>query len=93
MRLAEYYGLKEGIEQAIELGLKSVHFKSDSLMMVNQMNGVYRVKNRDLMLIHDDIWKLLGKLDAYSFEHVSRDQNREADKEVNVAIDGYLRKD
>ena len=44
-RLAEYYGLKEGLEQALELGLKRVHFKSDSLMMVNQMNGVYKVKN------------------------------------------------
>ena len=48
-RLAEYYGLKEGLEQAIELGLKRVHFKSDSLMMVNQMNGIYKVKNPDLM--------------------------------------------
>ena len=44
-RLAEYYGLKEGLEQAIELGLKRVHFKSDSLMMVNQMNGIFKVKN------------------------------------------------
>ena len=77
-RLAEYYGLKEGLEQAIELGLKKVHFKSDSLMMVNQMNGVYKVKNQDLMQVHADVLKLLENLEAYSFSHVPRGQNVEA---------------
>jgi len=88
-RLAEYYGLKEGIEQAIELGLKRVHFRSDSLMMVNQMNGVYKVKNKDLLQVHSDVWKLLGSLDSYSFSHVPREQNREADAEANKAMDQY----
>ena len=86
-RLAEYYGLKEGLEQAIELGLKKVHFKSDSLMMVNQMNGVYKVKNKDLMQVHADVLKLLENLEAYSFSHIPRGQNVEADTEVNRVID------
>ena len=86
-RLAEYYGLKEGLEQAIELGLKKVHFKSDSLMMVNQMNGVYKVKNQDLMQVHADVLKLLENLEAYSFSHIPRGQNVEADTEVNNVID------
>ena len=86
-RLAEYYGLKEGLEQAIELGLKKVHFKSDSLMMVNQMNGVYKVKNQDLMQVHADVLKLLENLEAYSFSHIPRGQNVEADTEVNRVID------
>lgn len=89
-RLAEYYGLKEGLEQAIELGLKRVHFKSDSLMMVNQMNGIYKVKNPDLMQIHSDVLKLLDKLEAYSFTHVPRELNVEADAEVNKVIDANL---
>ncbi len=89
-RLAEYYGLKEGLEQAIELGLKRVHFKSDSLMMVNQMNGIYKVKNPDLMQIHADVLKLLENLDAYSFTHVPRELNVEADAEVNKVIDANL---
>ncbi|MCQ2571342.1 MAG: reverse transcriptase-like protein [Candidatus Saccharibacteria bacterium] len=86
-RLAEYYGLKEGLEQAIELGLKRVNFKSDSLMMVNQLNGVYQVKNLDLMQVYSDVLGLLSKLDSYSFTHVPREQNREADAEVNRVID------
>ncbi len=86
-RLAEYYGLKEGIEQAIELGLKRVRFVSDSLMMVNQMNGIYKVKNSDLWQVHEDVLQLLTKLDSYSFVHVPRSQNAEADAEVNKVID------
>lgn len=91
-RLAEYYGLKEGLEQAIELGLKKVHFKSDSLMMVNQMNGVYKVKNQDLMQVHADVLKLLENLEAYSFAHVPRSQNVEADAEVNKVIDANVKR-
>ncbi len=86
-RLAEYYGLKEGVEQAIEMGYKKVNFKSDCLMMVNQMNGIYQVKNKDLMQVHSDILKLLEKLDSFSFTHVPRSQNEEADAEVNKVID------
>ena len=92
-RVAEYYGLKEGVEQALELGLKSVRFMSDSLMLVNQMNGIYRVKNQDLMPIYNDIWKLLNGLDSYSFEHVPRTRNIEADGEANRAIDESLKTD
>jgi ribonuclease HI/ADP-ribose pyrophosphatase YjhB (NUDIX family) len=91
-RLAEYYGLKEGLEQAIELGLKKVHFKSDSLMMVNQMNGVYKVKNPDLLQVHADVLKLLEGLEAYSFTHVPRSMNEEADAEVNKVIDLYTQR-
>ena len=91
-RLAEYYGLKEGIEQAIELGLKHVDFRSDSLMLVNQMNGIYKVKNTDLMQVHNDVLKLLEKLDSYSFMHVPRSQNVEADAEVNKILDMETRR-
>lgn len=91
-RLAEYYGLKEGLEQAIELGLKKVHFKSDCLMMVNQMNGIYKVKNPDLLQVHADVLKLLENLEAYSFTHVPRGMNEEADAEVNKVIDENVRR-
>lgn len=92
-RLAEYYGLKEGLEQAIDLGLKKVNFRSDSLMMVNQLNGVYQVKNKDLMQVYEDVLKLIAKFDSFSIVHVPREQNREADAEVNRAIDEHMRRD
>ena len=91
-RLAEYYALKEGIEQAIELGLKKVRFVSDSLMLVNQMNGLYKVKNRDLFNVYNDVMRLLSQLDSYRVVHVTREKNREADAEANRAIDANLSK-
>lgn len=86
-RVAEYYALKEGCEQALDLGLKQVRFVSDSLMMVNQMKGIYQVKNQDLMPIYNDIQKLLAQFEAVAFVHVKREQNTEADKEANLAIE------
>lgn len=89
-RVAEYYALKEGCEQAIELGLKSVKFVSDNLMMVNQMNGIYKVKNNDLLPMYKDIQKLLENFEACAFVHVNREFNSEADKEANLAIDRHF---
>lgn len=89
-RVAEYFALKEGIEQAMELGLKTVRFVGDSLMMINQMKGLYQVKNKDILQIYNDIQELLKEFEAISFIHVAREDNREADREANIAIDGYL---
>ncbi|MBR1801999.1 reverse transcriptase-like protein [Candidatus Saccharibacteria bacterium] len=89
-RVAEYYALKEGCEQAIELGYKSVRFVSDNLMMINQMNGIYVVKNRDLMPIYNDIQELLKQFEAVAFVHVRREYNKEADEQANLAIDRHF---
>ena len=91
-RIAEYYAMKEGIEQAIELGLKRVRFVSDNLMMVNQLKGIYQVKNQDLMPIYADIKKLLDGFEAVAFIHVKRAQNAEADKEANLALEGHFKR-
>lgn len=86
-RVAEYYALKVGCERAIQLGLKSVRFVSDNLMLVNQMNGVYKVKNQDLRPIYEDVQGMLGKFEAYAFMHVAREQNTIADRKANEAVD------
>ena len=90
-RVAEYYALKEGIEQAINLGFKSVRFVSDSLMVVNQMNGIFKVKNKDISVIYEEIKGLLKQFDVVVFTHVPRLQNAAADKEANLAIDRVLK--
>lgn len=86
-RVAEYYALKEGVEQAMELGLKNVRFVGDNLMMMNQMRGIYKIKNQDLKMIFDDIKKMLPQFESCAFIHVNREDNREADREANQAID------
>ena len=92
--MAEYYALRTGVEKAIELGLKKVRFIGDNLMMINQMNGIYKIKNRDLLPIYADIReKVAGGFEAVSFTHVKRELNSEADKEANLAIDRHFDSD
>lgn len=91
-RLAEYYAMKKGIERALELGYQTVHFISDSLMVVNQLNGVFSIKNQDIIPIYQDIQNKLDQFEAVSFTHVPRSQNIIADAEANAAIDKVLQK-
>lgn len=89
-RVAEYYALKEGCEQAIGLGLKRVRFVGDNLMIMNQMRGIYQVKNKDLLPIYNDIQEYLKQFEAVAFVHVKRELNREADAEANKALEGHF---
>ncbi len=89
-RLAEYIAMRKGIERAIELDYKTVRFISDSLMVVNQLNGVFHVKNQDIMPVYKDIQQKLNNFDAVSFTHVPRSKNMIADSEANAAIDEIL---
>jgi len=88
-RQAEYMALKLALKRSLDLGAKSVSFKSDSLMVVSQMNGVYQVKNRDLWELVDEIDELLARLKSYSFEHVARGDNFVADGEANRILDKH----
>lgn len=91
-RVAEYYALKKGIERAIELGYKTARFVSDSLMAVNQLNGIFQIKNQDIIPIYNDIQEILTNFEAVSFTHVPRSKNVIADTEANDAIDKILKK-
>lgn len=89
-RVAEYYALKAGCEKALELGLKTVRFVGDNLMMMNQMNGIYKVKNQDVLPIYMDVKRLLENFEACAFTHVAREQNTIADRQANCAVDRHF---
>ena len=91
-RMAEYYAMRKGVDRAIELGYKTVKFVSDSLMVVNQLNGIFSIKNQDIAPIYSNIEQKLKQFDAVSFVHVSRSNNTIADSEANIAIDKILKK-
>ena len=90
-RLAEYLAMKKGIERALELKLKSARFVSDNLMMVNQLNGVIKPKNQDIIPVYNSIRELIKDFDAISFTYVPREENTAADSEANRAIDSILK--
>lgn len=89
-RAAEYYAMRKGIERAIALNLKTARFISDSAMVVNQLNGLLKPKNQDIIPIFNSIEKLLDNFDSVSFTHVPREENQIADREANLAIDNIL---
>ncbi len=89
---AEYQALKLGLEAALkEYQAREVHVYMDSMLVVNQMKHIFKVKNRDLWPIHDAITALLPKFDKVTFDHVPRELNKLADTEVNKALDGMLK--
>jgi len=87
---AEYTALKLALEEALKMGVRQAHVYLDSLLVVNQMKGIFKVKNRDLWPIHDAIKQLVGKFDKVSFDHVPREFNKLADAAVNRALDEQL---
>lgn len=86
---AEYHGVRLGLEKARELGLKKIDFRLDSMLVVNQMNGVYAIKSRDLWPINERIRNLVSHFEQVTFRHVPRELNQLADGEVNQALDTH----
>ena len=85
--VAEYTGMREGIEAARTMGYKELKLFSDSDLMVKQITGQYRVKNQNLKVIHTKIMKLLCGFDKWQITHVYRENNKDADKLANDAMD------
>ncbi len=84
---AEYHALKGGLELCHKDHAKVVHVYMDSLLVVNQMKGIFKVSNRELWPIHDAIKKNAEQFKSVQFTHVPRELNRLADAEVNKALD------
>jgi len=88
---AEYQGVRLGLEKAIELKFRRVDFKIDSMLVVNQMKGFYKIKNRELWPIHERIRELMKSFDKVTFSHVRREFNQLADGMVNKTLDAHVR--
>jgi ribonuclease HI len=88
---AEYQGVRLGLEKAKELGYKKVDFKVDSMLVVNQMKGLYKIKNRELWPIHERIRALMTEFDRVTFTHVNREFNQLADGMVNKTLDAQIK--
>ena len=86
---AEYHGVRIALEKARELGLRKIDFRLDSMLVVNQMNGIYTIKNRDLWPINERIRKLVANFDQVTFRHVPRELNQLADSQVNKVLDEH----
>ena len=84
---AEYQGLERGLKDALAHGIKDLEVYMDSQLIVNQVNGLYKVKNAELQPIYAAVKQLAGQFDKITFTHVPRRLNSIADGMVNECLD------
>jgi ribonuclease HI len=85
--VAEYRGLLAALKWAVDHGYRQLRVRADSQLLVKQMLGEYRVKNAGLLPLYEDARRLVRQLDRVAFEHVPREENKDADRLANEAMD------
>lgn len=85
--VAEYRALIAGLQLALERDVTSIEVRLDSLLLVKQVNGLYRVKAKHLKPLHREAVKLLEQFDEAMVGHVPREENTVADALANEALD------
>ena len=85
--VAEYSALVAGLSRAVAAGVSELDVRSDSELMVKQMRGEYRVKNRDLQSLFLDASRAARQIGRVTYTHVRREHNELADRLVNEALD------
>lgn len=83
---AEYCALIMGLEYAIKLNIKILSVFGDSLLVIKQINGEFKVKNSKMIELHKRVLELKSKFDYIEFNHVYRNKNTRADELANLAI-------
>ena len=89
--VAEYRGLIAALEWARRKGHRHLHVRSDSLLLVQQMLGRFKVKHPGLLPLYAKARLLAHDLGRVTFEHVRRESNTHADRLANAAMDAAAR--
>ena len=89
--VAEYNGLLAALRWAVANGIRTLHLRADSELLVKQMKGIYRVKNAGLQPLYEEACGLVRQIGRVTFEHVRREFNRDADRLANLAMDEAAR--
>lgn len=85
--VAEYTAVYEALEMAQTFGARVVDMRMDSQLVANQMNGIYKIKNPDLSIIHHRIHELSAHFERVTYTYVARAHNKLADGMVNKILD------
>lgn len=87
---AEYQAVKQGLLVAEEIGASNIHVYIDSLLIVNQIKGEYKIKNPDLLPLYESIKDIMTRFERVSFTHIPREMNKLADAKVNEILDAQV---
>lgn len=84
---AEYSALIFGLEEAIRLKISTISVCGDSLLVINQINGLYKIRNHKLIPLYEKIMLLKQQFTYIDFNHIYRENNKRADQLSNLALD------
>jgi ribonuclease HI len=84
---AEYEGVAAGLEKAAALRASEIDVYVDSELIAKQLQGEYKIKNAALRLLAAKVLALTNKFTQVRFRHISRENNKLADRLVNEALD------
>ena len=88
--VAEYRAMIAGLEIAADFPAQLLRVRSDSLLVIRQLQGVWKVKQPHLKPLHAQALALLRNTHAFDLDHVPREKNTEADFLVNAALDAQV---
>jgi ribonuclease HI len=83
---AEYNALILGLNKAIQMNITTLLVRGDSLLVIKQLCGSYKVKSMELLLLYNKVNELTKQFNNIKFEHVYREYNKRADKLSNIAL-------
>ncbi|HTV54687.1 MAG TPA: ribonuclease HI family protein [Terriglobia bacterium] len=84
---AEYQALLAALQYGVGREQRHIRVQSDSELLVRQILGSYKVKSSDLKPLHHRALEMIREFENFSIKHVPREQNREADRLANRALD------
>jgi probable phosphoglycerate mutase len=89
--VAEYHGLLAALEYTLKNDYRRIQVRTDSELLALQIKGTYRVKSPGLKPLYDRARRMIAQLESFSIRHVPREQNSEADRLANQALDAARR--
>ena len=87
---AEYAALIEALEAAKDLIVRPIRIFTDSQLVANQVNGLWKVKHKEIIPLNKKARNLFSEYGDITIRHIRREQNTEADRLANLAIDEYF---
>ena len=85
--VAEYHALIAALEWCVTQNAARVDVRSDSLLLVQQMRGAYKVKHEGLKPLYGRARLLAHRIGKVEYEHIPRELNKDADRLANAAMD------
>ena len=85
--IAEYFSLLLGLEEVVNRHILHLDVQGDSLLVINQINGKWKVKNENLKKLYQKAKYFEKKFNYITFTHIYREGNKRADELANQALD------